>query len=427
MYTAIKILSSFICFMMLSVPTAFSLGPERRQEQFSTIPGYLVFPAPYVFPGIGEGLMLVGYSGNFLETTIDAYLVGFSGDAAGLVGSVDEVFVVPELIYFSGWKFNISKYGINSYSSRGMESEKDDFNIIVGNKFEMDIFKVSLSLFERRLEAALLSQTQYGESHKILDSKGNLLNEIDPPQTFQGKKEGIELQLDWTDDFKDPRTGLRLKSTYDLNTSEDADSPEYYLTSHGLTFYQPVFGESTWAFHFFRSDAKVRKEGYTDLKTALLAEGLNEEHATSCSYAPTSEACASYVNKAQNTINANRNGTAHPLGGQDRLRSYPGNRYQAAHTLFYGTELRWNFDTSTEVLDWYFFSDVLQALQATVFWEQGSVSEEAQDLGKITRSSYGGGLRLVGGSGNTYRFEISTGEEGAEMIVMFQYPWRGEM
>ena len=104
--------------MMLSVPTAFSLGPERRQEQFSTIPGYLVFPAPYVFPGIGEGLMLVGYSGNFLETTIAAYLVGFSGDAAGLVGSVDEVFVVPELIYFSGWKFNISKYGINSYSSR---------------------------------------------------------------------------------------------------------------------------------------------------------------------------------------------------------------------------------------------------------------------------------------------------------------------
>ena len=155
-----------------------------------------------------------------------------------------------------------------------MESEKDDFNIIVGNKFEMDIFKVSLSLFERRLEAALLSQTQYGESHKILDSKGNLLNEIDPPQTFQGKKEGIELQLDWTDDFKDPRTGLRLKSTYDLNTSEDADSPEYYLNSHNLTFYQPVFGESTWAFHFFRSDAKVRKEGYTDLKTALLAEGL---------------------------------------------------------------------------------------------------------------------------------------------------------
>ena len=142
-----------------------------------------------------------------------------------------------------------------------MESEKDDINIIVGNKFEMDIFKVSLSLFERRLEAALISQTQYGESHKILDSKGKLLNQIDHPQTFQDKKEGIELQLDWTDDFKDPRTGLRLKSTYDLNSSEDADIPEHYLTSHCLTFYQPVFVKSTLAFHFFRSDAKLRKDG----------------------------------------------------------------------------------------------------------------------------------------------------------------------
>ena len=66
-----------------------------------------------------------------------------------------------------------------------------------------------------------------------------MLNQIDPPHTFQGKKEGIELQLDWTDDFKDPRTGLRLKSTYDLNTSEAADSPEYYLTSHGLNFISP--------------------------------------------------------------------------------------------------------------------------------------------------------------------------------------------
>ena len=87
--------------MMLSVPTAFSLGPERRQEQFSTIPGYLVFPAPYVFPGIGEGSVSYTHLRANEKTTIDAYLVGFSGDAAGLVGSVDEVFVIPELIYFS--------------------------------------------------------------------------------------------------------------------------------------------------------------------------------------------------------------------------------------------------------------------------------------------------------------------------------------
>ena len=105
-------------------PNRILTGPGAQAGAVQHHSGYLVFPAPYVFPGIGEGLMLVGYSGNFLETTIDAYLVGFSGDAAGLVGSVDEVFVVPELIYFSGWKFNISKYGINSYSSRGWKVKK---------------------------------------------------------------------------------------------------------------------------------------------------------------------------------------------------------------------------------------------------------------------------------------------------------------
>ena len=69
-----------------------------------------------------------------------------------------------------------------------MESANDDFIIIFGSIFEMDIYKMSLSLFERRLETALLSQTKYGESFKILDAKRNLFNEIDPPQTFLGKK-----------------------------------------------------------------------------------------------------------------------------------------------------------------------------------------------------------------------------------------------
>ena len=50
---------------------------------------------------------------------IEAFVVGFSWNASSLIGSVDEVFVVPELMYLSGWKFNICKYGINSYSSRG--------------------------------------------------------------------------------------------------------------------------------------------------------------------------------------------------------------------------------------------------------------------------------------------------------------------
>ena len=63
----------------------------------------------------------------------------------------------------------------------------------------------------------------------------------------------------------------------------------------------------------------------------------------------------------------------------------------------------------------------MKALQATVFWEQGSISEYAKNLGKISRSSYGSGVRLIEGSGDTYSFEFSNGEEGSKMTVMFQY------
>ncbi len=68
----------------------------------------------------------------------------------------------------------------------------------------------------------------------------------------------------------------------------------------------------------------------------------------------------------------------------------------------------------------------MEALQATFFWEQGSVGEDKSELGEINRSSYGTGVRLIGGAGNVYRFEASTGNEGPEILLIFQYPWSGE-
>ena len=53
-------------------------------------------------------------------------------------------------------------------------------------------------------------------------------------------------------------------------------------------------------------------------------------------------------------------------------------------------------------------------------------AEEKSELGKINSSSYGTGVRLIGGSGNVYSFEASTGNEGPEILLIFQYPWSGE-
>ena len=37
------------------------------------------------------------------------------------------------------------------------------------------------------------------------------------------------------------------------------------------------------------------------------------------------------------------------------------------HTQFYGTEFPWNFNNSRDIVDLIFFSDIMEALQATFF------------------------------------------------------------
>ena len=47
---------------------------------------------------------------------------------------------------------NIKKYRLNMYGSRGMESEKDDFNIFVGDKYILNKLETTMSLQDRRIE-----------------------------------------------------------------------------------------------------------------------------------------------------------------------------------------------------------------------------------------------------------------------------------
>ncbi|MBE9541539.1 MAG: hypothetical protein IMF01_04405, partial [Proteobacteria bacterium] len=117
------------------------------------------------------------------------------------------------------------------------------------------------------------------------------------------------------------------------------------------------------------------------------------------------------------------NGTAKSLGGDERLRSYPRERYSGAHMVYYGTELRWNISEGVKPFNFWIWKDVATGLQLALFYERGSVAETESELGDIWRSSYGAGFRLVSGSGFVYRADIATGEEDTEVTVIFNYPW----
>jgi hypothetical protein len=411
----ILIITGF-CFCFFTA-TAFSITFERRQDQFDKTPGLFVVPAPYAIPGIGNGLFVIGYLGNIAKTSADVFGMGFLGDGQGFFALVDELFVIPEWSYLALTQGRMARFGQNVYSSRGMKSEKNDFNIYVGEDFTFYNFEVVFTHFERRIELVYGFNGGNGKFVEIKDYEGELVQKLGSPIEVDFAQKHVQLKIDLTDDYGDPRDGLNIRILRDrfpsVNQGAGFDSMTF-----ALTYYLPIPENNTWAFHYFRSDAHVRQEGNTDLESLKTTQGFY-----ACGGYAACEAAT--LKSAQNRLNANKNGSSKSLGGADRLRSYPLSRYQAAHTLFYGTELRWNFSTENTKLDYWLLQDVQQALQAVFFWEQGSVAEEVGEIGETIRSSYGTGIRLVTKSGSVYKFEVASGDEGAEMILFFEYPWIG--
>ena len=411
----ILIITGF-CFCFFTA-TAFSITFERRQDQFDKTPGLFVVPAPYAIPGIGNGLFVIGYLGNIAETSADVFGMGFVGDGQGFFASVDELFVIPEWSYLALTQGRMARFGQNVYSSRGMKSEKNDFNIYVGEDFTFYNFEVVFTHFERRIELAYGFNGGNGKFVEIKDYEGELVQKLGSPIEVDFAQKHVQLKIDLTDDYGDPRDGLNIRILRDRFPSVNQGAAFDSMT-FALTYYLPIPENNTWAFHYFRSDAHVRQEGNTDLESLKTTQGFY-----ACGGYAACEAAT--LKSAQNRLNANKNGSSKSLGGADRLRSYPLSRYQAAHTLFYGTELRWNFSTENTKLDYWLLQDVQQALQAVFLWEQGSVAEEVGEIGETIRSSYGTGIRLVTKSGSVYKFEVASGDEGAEVILFFEYPWIG--
>jgi hypothetical protein len=67
--------------------------------------------------------------------------------------------------------------------------------------------------------------------------------------------------------------------------------------------------------------------------------------------------------------------------------------------------------------------DLVEELQVALFIEQGSVSEAESELGNTIKTSISSGFRFLSGSGDLYRADFSTGNEGPAFTVIIQYPW----
>lgn len=406
------ILISLLFFYVNSL--AFDI--DRRKDQYKSTPGYIFVPAPYSLPGIGEGLFLLGMANNINNTQTDFIADIITGDVSGYGIGLMDWYPINKHLKIDMFHEGLDKATIQSYSNRGMNSNKDDFVYVYIDDMKFTGIRATSSFYEKMLEFYLMSYSNEYSIDSLKDKDENLIYDSNKNQSQKSNIYTTGFMIDYTDDRVDPRVGLRFDFSLDYSNPEDSKSVDFYTTNYNITAYIPIAKQSTWAFNYFRSSANVISKGDTNFTSVSQSLGLD------CSTLNGQDKidCQNVVN---NQILANKNGTATTLGGRTRLRSYPEMRFIGAHTEFYGTELRWNWTDEITPFDIWFMKDIRTSIQTAMFYERGSVAENIDDLGKNEKQSYGLGVRMITGSGLVYRFDIASGDEDTEYTIIINYPW----
>lgn len=397
---------------------AFSWEFERRRPQFTKQLGYFLIPAPYSLAGLGSGVAFVGTATNIADTFTDAFGAKLVGDVEGYGVGITDFHLIDETLIIDINREDLSRNALTVYRGRGTDSDKEDAIILERDKVSLNLGRIKLTTFERRLEIYLWGYEDASRPVKIRDNDGHLIEEIDEPNEYVKKNWYLGVNLDLTDDFQDPRNGFRLNYELAKRPRKNQREPDFHVINVNLTAYVPMGKQSTWVFNYFSSDAVMNEEGETDKQVLRDRENID------CSSADDPPACEDSLDALVDSKYAhNKYGTASSLGGFSRLRSYGQVRFKGAHTRFLGTELRWNLSDENTPFNWYFINDIRTVFQLAFFYEQGSVTDDMSTLMENTRDSYGAGLRLVTGSGLVYRVDYATGEEGAELTTIVYYPW----
>ncbi len=390
-----------------------TLYPDRRKPQFSTDFGYAFFPYPYSLPGLGSGLSLVGGAMNIDQTYTDAYGILFTGDVRGAAVGVADIHLVPRTLILDIGYGSVNEATIQSYSQRGMNSDKNDYRLIEFGDTDYFGGRMTATFFDRRFEVYGAWYQGAMSLKSIRDRDGNIIVEAQDAPRQRGHTTLYGTRFDLTDDYADPRRGIRLDVTRSRTPPADS-GPDYYVMDYNTTAYVPIGDRSTWVFNYLRSDAVVTRPGETDPAKLEAQQGLN------CSTASDPVSCQQVID---NMVANNQFGTATGLGGFSRLRSYPQGRFKGAHTVFYGTEVRWNLTDERTPFDLFIIKDIRTAVQVSAFYEIGSTADLRSEVGKVMRDSYGFGLRIVTASGVVLRGDLAFGREGFSPNIFIGYPW----
>ena len=386
---------------------------DRRRDPFPSEASHLVLPLPYSIPGVGSGLGVVLYETNHVFPH-RAYFVALGGDVEARFASLEQVQLVERRLLLDLLAANVSRYQARSYTFRGMEAGSTDYRLLEFTKYDYYAPQLTLTYWERRLELYTQAAQSGARLERVRDRSGRAIGSFTEPQTSFTRQYRGGVRIDLTDEYYDPRKGVRLNTEYNDTPRQSPFVADFYTVDTRISGYLPVGQRSTWAFHAFQSDAIVRKTGDTRRSVLNLIDDPG------CS---DSNCLATRDALVNNDLAANRYGTATTLGGDTFLRGYPADRFKGAHTLYVSTELRINLTEEATPFDYVFFRDVRTGFQIAPFYEAGSVSETERSLGSRWKDDAGVGFRLVTASGSVYRVDIAVGSEGVVPTLTVFYPW----
>ncbi|HEX9114132.1 MAG TPA: hypothetical protein VF888_07280 [Nitrospirota bacterium] len=390
--------------------------PDRRKPQWTTDFGYALFPYPYSLPGLGSGISLVGGAMNIADTYTDAYGIVFTGQVRGAAAGVADIHIIPRTLIIDAGFGTINEATIQSYSQRGMNTDKNDFSLIEFGGTTYYGARMTTTFFDRRFEIYGAWYEGVAKLKSIRDKDGNVIIEAQNAPRSRGHNTLFGTRLDLTDDYGDPRRGIRFDITRS-QTPPSGSGPDFYVMDYNTTAYFPLGRRSTWAFNFLRSDAVVKRQGETDPAKLQQDQGLD------CNTITDPEQRKFCNEVIGNQIANNKFGTATQLGGFSRLRAYPQGRYKGAHTEFYGTEVRWNLTDERTPFNIFVMKDIRTSVQVSAFYEIGSTADMRSDVGDIWRDAYGFGVRVVTASGVVFRGDLGFGREGFSPAIFIGYPW----
>lgn len=408
----------YLVFLLLFINSAcFAEMVERRKDQYGRDFSYYLYPIVGEIPGLGKA---AGFGTSVLNMgDSDADFTGYyvRGDFNATGAALLDYHILPQRLTFD--------VGYNDYQvaprayNRGINS--DPLNVIYP-KFEGAYLLGQTTL--------TFDQRRYEFFARLLNGRNRLLGILDKDyQSFSGVDdswkyvESVTLgsTFDLTDDRLDPRKGVRFELASRLPIDQGGqDTSQYFVNDYNLTGYVPMRNWDTLVFNLFHSRAYVTREGLTDYTQLQQRYGLNCNQYPA---GPVRDGClAAEAKLLAGTLGNNQYGTATPLGGTQRLRSFDNGRFYAGQSLSYGVEYRWNLTDEHTPFNIYVAQGVRTGIQLAAFWERGTVSDYTDDLLKNGRTSYGIGARLIL-SGVIIRFDLAHGDEGAQTQLFITYPW----